>query len=142
MKSCREDSPQDPLAERGSQSLKDCYCWCLVEEERTLLDHMWGDCLSEGWAGTSVLIVHTDATQCCHVADTIPSPHLACLWSLLSLCHWYHATAVLVFLWASWHQWNCHRILAQLGKQSHSNATKSSYGILQGDWFDHVTCLH
>ena len=65
------------------------------------LDHMWGDCLSEGWAGMSVFIVHTDVTQCCHVADTTPSPHLACLWSLLSFCHMYHVAAVLVFLWAS-----------------------------------------
>ena len=108
------------------------------------LDHMWGDCLSEGWAGTSVLIEDTDATQCCHVADTTPSPQHdgTCLWSLLSFCRWYHVAAVLVFLWDSWHQWNCHRILARLRKQLHTKVTKSLYGIPRGDWFDHVTCPH
>ena len=78
--------------------------------------------------------------SCCR-HHTVTSPGLllesAKFVSLVSCC-----SCILVFLWASWHQWNCHRILARLRKQPHMNVTKSLYGIPQGDWFDHVTCPH
>lgn len=48
---------------------------------------------------------------------------------------------IVVFLWASWHQWNCHVILAKL-RHSACGKTVKVYKIPYGDWFDHVSSPH
>ena len=66
---------------------------------------------------------------------------------LFGYCRWYHLAATAIFIWASWHQATCHRILAQLrtptteGGVARGQRT-SLYTIPEGDWFDHVTCPH
>lgn len=48
---------------------------------------------------------------------------------------------LVIFLWASWHQWNCHVILAKL-RHSASGKKVKEYRIPYGDWFDHVSSPH
>ena len=45
--------------------------------------------------------------------------------------------AVLLFVWASLHQFKCHKILADLRKEN-----KGVYGIPRGDWFNFVSSPH
>ena len=54
---------------------------------------------------------------------------------------WYQCLAVAVFLWASWHQWNCHNILARLRDLPSGEVTKV-YRIPYGDWFEFVSSPH
>lgn len=74
--------------------------------------------------------------------------------SPLSLLRWYHVAALLLFVWASYHQFRCHRILAclrQKHQHSHHNPQKplpslqqhtQDYGLPDGDWFTHVSSPH
>lgn len=54
---------------------------------------------------------------------------------------WYQYFGVFLFLWASWHQWNCHNILAKL-RHSASGKTVNLYRIPYGDWFESVSSPH
>ena len=54
---------------------------------------------------------------------------------------WYQYFGVVLFLWASWHQWNCHNILAKLW-HSESGRTVKLYRIPYGDWFEYVSSPH
>ncbi len=63
--------------------------------------------------------------------------------------HWYHVVAYFLFLWASYHQHVCHRILAEIRKdrrerrESHgAGEADAGYGQPDGDWFEFVSCPH
>ena len=45
------------------------------------------------------------------------------LFSMADFLHWYHLLGLLVFLWASWHQHCCHKILAALRHPSSDSDT-------------------
>ena len=51
---------------------------------------------------------------------------------------WYHFTGVLLFIYASYHQYKCHSILANI-RAGHDSKT---YGLPEGDWFELVTSPH
>ena len=73
---------------------------------------------------------------------------------------WYHIVALLLFLWASFHQFICHQILADIRIEPSSSKRKSPriepssskrkstrnvaqlYGIPKGDWFEYVSSPH
>jgi len=59
-----------------------------------------------------------------------------------ALSHWTvfatYSVAVLLFLWASLHQYRCHKILADLRHSKRDN----SYRLPKGDWFQLVSCPH
>lgn len=73
---------------------------------------------------------------------------------------WWHIAAITLFLWASYHQYSCHLILAKLrtsrsaeissdtGRSSTAKHTMSptlqnvDVGIPEGDWFQLVSCPH
>ena len=57
--------------------------------------------------------------------------------SLESILNWYHMIGVIAFLWASWHQNKCHKILANLRKPN-----KDVHKIPYGDWFEYVSSPH
>lgn len=63
----------------------------------------------------------------------------------LSLLQWYHVMAACLFLWASYHQHICHKILANLrggrrgGKKEGGN---DNYSRPDGDWFELVSSPH
>ena len=44
--------------------------------------------------------------------------------------------SVIVFTWGSWHQFRCHKILADL------RSSETMYGIPRGDWFEYVSSPH
>lgn len=50
--------------------------------------------------------------------------------------------ALCLFLWASYHQHVCHRILANLRKAGGKEEAKESYCRPNGDWFELVSCPH
>ena len=54
---------------------------------------------------------------------------------------WHQLLGVVMFAWASWHQWNCHIILARLRHSPHNQRTKV-YKIPHGDWFEYVSSPH
>ena len=54
---------------------------------------------------------------------------------------WYQYFGVFLFLWASWHQWNCHNILAKLRLSATGRPVKL-YRIPYGDWFEYVSSPH
>jgi len=54
---------------------------------------------------------------------------------------WYQYFAMVMFVWASWHQWKCHIILAML-RQSPSGQITKVYRIPYGDWFEFVSSPH
>ena len=97
--------------------------------------------------------------------STLKQPSLALLFQQF-LC-WYHVLAIALFLWASYHQHKCHKILADLRKpiekklaspnspnvskkdtlsdqQSCRTAkhTNQKYGMPVGDWFYYISCPH
>ena len=74
------------------------------------------------------------------VVAEIPLPsHTSCLklWQQLS---WSHCLAVLLFFWASYHQYQCHTILGKLTTWTPDG--KKIYKIPHGDWFEHVSSPH
>lgn len=54
---------------------------------------------------------------------------------------WYQYFAMVMFVWASWHQWKCHVILATL-RRSPSGQIIKVYRIPYGDWFEFVSSPH
>lgn len=59
-----------------------------------------------------------------------------------SLLHWYHLVAILIFLWASYHQHVCHKILASLRTATDQKGGKQRYSQPDGDWFELVSSPH
>lgn len=60
---------------------------------------------------------------------------------------WYHILAVCLFLWASYHQHLCHKILASLRRgrgtgKNRGQASTEDYHRPDGDWFELVSCPH
>lgn len=53
---------------------------------------------------------------------------------------WYHISGPLLFLYASFHQYKCHVILANIRTGRKSDSTQ--YALPKGDWFDLVTNPH
>lgn len=81
--------------------------------------------------------------------------------SLLDFVQWSHVAAAVLFMWASYHQYTCHVILANLRRKTQTmtnsgcvqlnanlqsvyeqSAQKSRLGIPVGDWFHLVSCPH
>lgn len=67
--------------------------------------------------------------------------------SLMDHLQWYHVVSVLLFVWASIHQHNCHKILAHLRRKEYKgklirSKTHSTYAIPVGDWFEYVSSPH
>ena len=59
-----------------------------------------------------------------HTAIKYPSPALV----IKQFLRWYHVLAIMLFLWASYHQHRCHKILADLRKPTEKpQASPSSY---------------
>jgi 3-oxo-5-alpha-steroid 4-dehydrogenase 3 len=73
--------------------------------------------------------------------------------------NWRYAVALVVFVWASYHQYTCHQILADLRRSNSTNNFSSQrnnvadthppkpsqtlrVGIPHGDWFALVSCPH
>ena len=73
--------------------------------------------------------------------------------------NWRYAVALVVFVWASYHQYTCHQILADLRRSNSTNNFSSRrnnvadthppkpsqtlrVGIPHGDWFALVSCPH
>ncbi|XP_033111074.1 polyprenol reductase-like [Anneissia japonica] len=52
---------------------------------------------------------------------------------------WYHIAAVALYTWSSIHQYNVHKIFANLRK---SDKDKNVHKIPYGDWFLYVSCPH
>lgn len=98
-----------------------------------------------------------------HQRTAVKSP--AIVQTFRQFLQWYHILAVVLFLWASYHQHKCHKILADLRKtkkdppsvsslkqtvsgsepslDSVPNGTnKQKYGMPSGDWFYYVSCPH
>ena len=65
----------------------------------------------------------------------------SCCKDPLNTFNWYQYLGVAVFLWASWHQWNCHNILAKLRQLPSGEKTKV-YRIPYEDWFELVSSPH
>ena len=70
---------------------------------------------------------------------------------LAGLLRWYHFLGLFLFVWASRHQYKCHKILADLRKPrakedkaatEASSAPDLSYGLPKGDWFHYVSSPH
>ena len=97
----------------------------------------------------------------CHTTVKHPSPVLI----VQQLLRWYHILAIMLFLWASYHQHRCHKILADLRKPTQApngsgngtlsdkkqqllssgsaiKTTTPKYGLPIGDWFYYVSCPH
>ena len=62
---------------------------------------------------------------------------------------WYHVISLSLFLWASYHQHVCHRILASLRRPPEQQQEetmrakcKALYARPDGDWFELVSCPH
>lgn len=75
--------------------------------------------------------MHTDSS---HSSDDVAS-----------LLRWYHVVAYALFLWASYHQHMCHRILARIRtekRERRDSEVGSGYGQPDGDWFEYVSCPH
>ena len=55
---------------------------------------------------------------------------------------WYHVCGLLLFSYASFHQYKCHVILANIrsGHKSETNGVR--YSLPTGDWFELVTNPH
>ncbi|KAF9934278.1 hypothetical protein FBU30_002696 [Linnemannia zychae] len=54
---------------------------------------------------------------------------------------------LVIFIWASWHQFNCHTILANLRPQTQQGAKESQskkpeYKVPLGDWFQYMVTPH
>ncbi|KAG1649592.1 Syntaxin-6 [Nymphon striatum] len=52
------------------------------------------------------------------------------------------AIGVTFFIWASWHQYKAHTILANLRKDKNGQTYRDKYKIPHGDWFDYVSNPH
>lgn len=74
--------------------------------------------------------------------------------AVFQVTHWYHAIALLLFAWASLHQYRCHKILATLRKNDAregnesliggvaAKATTQIYRLPTRDWFQYVSSPH
>ena len=101
--------------------------------------------------------------------STIEHPSLPLV--VKQFLQWYHILAIVLFFWASYHQYSCHKILADLRKPTATRKTRTSlndshtrskeealsdqneqlpndenavpkYSVPLGDWFYHVSCPH
>ncbi len=51
----------------------------------------------------------------------------------------YQIAAITLFIWSSWHQYVCHKILARVRI---SSSNKRLYSIPYGDWFQYISSPH
>ena len=68
--------------------------------------------------------------------EDIPDPSPL---GVASFLRWYHLLALCLFLWASYHQHICHKILANLRQ---GKGEGQAYLRPDGDWFELVSCPH
>ncbi|KAM4710318.1 polyprenal reductase [Discoglossus pictus] len=61
---------------------------------------------------------------------------------LLMQARWYHAIGVMLYIWASLHQYRCHVILANLRKSKSGKILNLKHAVPCGDWFERVSCPH
>ena len=54
----------------------------------------------------------------------------------------YQIIAIVLFFWSSWHQYSCHKILADVRTGSIDTSNKKQYAIPYGDWFEYVSSPH
>uniref|UniRef100_K7FX70 Polyprenal reductase n=2 Tax=Pelodiscus sinensis TaxID=13735 RepID=K7FX70_PELSI len=55
---------------------------------------------------------------------------------------WYHTLGIMMYIWASVHQYRCHVILANLRKNKSGKIVNLSHNVPFGDWFERVSCPH
>ncbi|CAG9762402.1 unnamed protein product [Ceutorhynchus assimilis] len=55
---------------------------------------------------------------------------------------WSDIGAIIMFLFAWWHQFKCNKILADLRKNKKGEIVSSDYKLPKGDWFEYLTCPH
>ncbi|KAM4810575.1 polyprenal reductase [Rhinophrynus dorsalis] len=60
---------------------------------------------------------------------------------LMQTC-WYHILGLMLYIWASLHQYRCHVILANLRKDKSGEIINMSHVVPCGDWFEKVSCPH
>ncbi|KAJ2499804.1 hypothetical protein GGH96_003237 [Coemansia sp. RSA 1972] len=84
----------------------------------------------------AVGVVFYIATPFAIVADA----YCAHSWQPVSLC--VVSAAVILFVYASLHQWRCHRILFQLRRIKLQRGTAGSYALPSGDLFEYVSSPH
>ncbi|XP_075422535.1 polyprenal reductase isoform X1 [Ascaphus truei] len=61
---------------------------------------------------------------------------------LLMQTRCYHALGMMLYIWASIHQYRCHVILANLRKSKAGKIVNMNHAVPSGDWFDRVSCPH
>ncbi|XP_065918810.1 polyprenol reductase-like [Dysidea avara] len=101
----------------------ECVCISVFSSSKMHILHHLVGVFFYTWNGPTIL---SQFTMCSDEADT-----------KLQL-QWYHFTGVLLFIYASYHQYKCHSILANIRTGRDGN----TYGLPKGDWFELLTSSH
>ncbi|XP_029443387.1 polyprenol reductase isoform X2 [Rhinatrema bivittatum] len=62
--------------------------------------------------------------------------------NLLEQARWHQVLGILIYIWASCHQFKCHVILASLRKSESGEVVNLDHSVPYGDWFESVSCPH
>lgn len=103
-----------------------------------------------------MVMSYTDCQTCVyvHVVLLIFTDDTSTSTTFLHFICWSHIAAATLFTWASYHQYTCHVILADLRRKNQDDGRKNgqsvceprkpkhSVGIPVGDWFHLVSCPH